>query len=755
MSAGNGGIGIGGNVESSAVGPHSTVNIGEQHFHTLTSREETVSWPVVVGTVPVLATAFQPRSTVRRQVNDARDHGHAVVLTSDSTTTRNRDEEADLSPRPTAPLPVQVMTGGGGVGKSQLAADYVRTALTDGTDLVLWVPATDAQQILTTYAKAAHRVRAPGLTGTDPQADAQVFLSYLATTDRRWLVVLDDITDLDTIEPWWPDSHRSTGWVLATTRLKDPRLTGGNRTRIDVDVYTPEEAVAYLTLRLAHDHTAHLLDDQAPALAQALGHLPLALSHAAAYMIRESTTCTAYLSQFTQRAAHLDELLPHWADTEGYGREITATLLLALEAIDRDSRGPLARSVLHLTALLDPDGHPTSLWTAPTLTTHPDSSQDTQAVLRLLDRYALITYDQRAEPRAVRMHALTGRAVRESLTADEFARAAEAAADALLEVWPEVDQVRPELAAVLRANTDVLADHAPDILWDPDGHPVLFRAGTSLRGTGLAAPAVTYWQAMAATSRQRLGEDHLDTVSARANLAASYQQAGRTREAIVIKERVVADREQLLGEDHPDTVLARANLAASYWQAGRTGEAMELLERVVADSEQLLGEDHPDTVLARANLAASYWQAGRTEEAMVIEERVVADRERLLGEDHPSTVTARANLAASYWQARRTEEAIELLERVVADRERLLGEDHPDTVLVRANLAASYGQAGRIREAMVIEERVVADRERLLGEDHPDTVRARANLAASYGQAGRIREAMVIEERVVADRERL
>ncbi|WP_345983791.1 hypothetical protein [Streptomyces sp. DSS69] len=103
----------------------------------------------------------------------------------------------------------------------------------------------------------------------------------------------------------------------------------------------------------------------------------------------------------------------------------------------------------------------------------------------------------------MRIHALTARAVRESLTADELARAAGAAADALLEVWPEVVQVRPELAAVLRANTDALADHAPDILWDPDGHPVLFRAGTSLLDTGLAAPAVTYWRAMAGNASVR------------------------------------------------------------------------------------------------------------------------------------------------------------------------------------------------------------------------------------------------------------
>ena len=49
-------------------------------------------------------------------------------------------------------------------------------------------------------------------------------------------------------------------------------------------------------------------------------------------------------------------------------------------------------------------------------------------------------------------------------------------------------------------------------------------------------------------------------------------------------------------------MTARANLAASYWQAGRTGEAIALLERVLADSERLLGEEHPDTLTARVVL---------------------------------------------------------------------------------------------------------------------------------------------------------
>ncbi|MEV5605786.1 tetratricopeptide repeat protein, partial [Streptomyces sp. NPDC052299] len=78
-----------------------------------------------------------------------------------------------------------------------------------------------------------------------------------------------------------------------------------------------------------------------------------------------------------------------------------------------------------------------------------------------------------------------------------------------------------------------------------------------------------------------------DTLRARASLAISYSNAGRTTEATTLQEGVLADREQLLGPDHPDTVNARHNLAIFYTDAGRTTEATTLQEGVLADFERL------------------------------------------------------------------------------------------------------------------------------------------------------------------------
>ncbi|MEV0425821.1 tetratricopeptide repeat protein [Micromonospora sp. NPDC050495] len=705
-------------------------------------------WPVLVGQPPALASAFQPRASLRDSVVAARRHGDDVVLA-------HRDSRGGHPG-------TQVLTGGGGVGKSQLAAWFARQTIdARGTDLVVWVDAASPDQIITGYARAAVRAGVPGADGTDPDADAAALLEWLHTTERSWLVVLDDVGDPGEVARWWPP-QRPSGWTLATTRLHDSALTSSGRQQINVDVYTPAESVAYLSQRLTEARCAHLLDDQVASLTAAVGHLPLALSHAAAYMINQEQGCAAYLADYRSGAQRLADLMPASADPDAYGRPVAVTLLLALDAADRAEPAGLARPALALAALCDPAGHPDALWATPAVTTYlsahrdgpPVTGEQARRALRLLHRYGLLTHTPGDAARAVRVHALTARAMRETTDLDA-AVVARAAADALLQLWRDGDHASIPLATALRANTTVLADHAGDLLWHPDAHPLLYRAGRSLLDAGLHTTAGTYWEDMTRQAGRLLGAEHPDTVSARANLAASHRQAGRTADAIALEEKVLADRLRLHGENHPKTVIARANLAASYQQAGRTADAITIGEEARAGCVRLLGENHPDTVSARANLAASYREAGRTAEAIALEEAVLADRLRLLGAEHPHTVSARANLAASYRQAGRTAEAITLEEAVLADRLRLLGAEHPHTVSARANLAASYQQAGRTADAITLAEEVLAERLRLLGESHPDTVGARASLAVSYRQAGRTADAIALEEAVLADRLRL
>ncbi|MFE7549919.1 tetratricopeptide repeat protein [Streptomyces gardneri] len=686
-------VSVGGDSSYSAVGPYSSVVVHQPS----PQGADAVGWPLEVGAVPALASAFQPRTGLRERIDAVREESETAVLT-------------------------QVLSGGGGVGKSQLAASYASQAVAEGVDLVVWAPAGELQQVVTRFAEAGVRVAAPGVTGADPEADARAFLAWLATTSRRWLVVLDDITDPGAVEGWWPVSRTGSGWVLATTRLHDARLTGGGRRRVSVDVYEAGEAVAYLRARLADE--GGLADGAVDELAEELGYLPLALGHAAAYMINHGLGCRAYLELF-RGSRSIAEVLPPSADAEGYGRQIATTLLLSLDAVEAADPEGVARRVLGLAALLEPAGHPEALWRTKAVLEYLGGCE-AAATLRALHRYALLTCDAGV----VRIHALTARAVREATSEEDVPAMAVAAADGLYEIWPYPDQPHRDLAAVLRANTEALAGTAGEYLWVPTGHPVVYAVGYSLLDAGLIDAATAFWGDFAGASARILGEDHPYTLEAIANLAVARWRAGRSAEAIALEERVLADRTRVLGPEHVHTLRSKSHLATSYRQAGRLVEATELMEQVLADHERLFGPEHHGSISSRSNLVVHYYEAGQLTEAVAFGERALADREHAHGADDPRTLMARHNLSTVYHHVGRLGEAVDLEERVLADRVRVLGADHPDTALARANLAMSYWELGPRDPARDLLAQAVAELTRLLGPEHPDTVKYRKSLTA-------------------------
>ncbi|WP_198668383.1 tetratricopeptide repeat protein, partial [Streptomyces triticisoli] len=480
----------------------------------------------------------------------------------------------------------QVLSGDGGVGKSQLAAALARElrdqdrGQDDGLDLLVWISATEPDQIITGYAEAAEQLRLPGSGSGDDTAAARAFLTWLAATGRRWLVVLDDITDPAAVDAWWPDGNPRNGRVLATTRRRDALLSGQGRRLIHLDLYTPAEATAYLRRRLSDAGCPQLFEEgMAGELSQALGLLPLALGHAAAYMINKRCDAGTYLTHFRATGSRLADLLPPEADTEGYGRPVTTALLLSLDAIQAADTTQLARPLLQLIALMDPLGHPADLWTTPPVRHHLRTSrpprrrwlrrrqsavteQDIHSALDCLRTYALIAQDSAQTP--IRIHALTARAIRETIQPQALPVIARTAGDAVLSLWPDLDHHDRDLSAALRANTMLLDQHTYPLLWQPTTHGCVYRVSQSLYAAGLYEQAVEYNQALVQHSTDSHGPDHPDTLGARNNLANSYRSAGRVQEALDLCERVLAGRERLLGPDHPDTLGARNNLANSY-----------------------------------------------------------------------------------------------------------------------------------------------------------------------------------------------
>ena len=707
------------------------------------------SWPYRVGVVPGQAESFQRR-------------GVATVL--DKTVADGR-----------AVVPCQVLTGTGGVGKTQLAAAYARATWQGGSvDLLAWVIAGSRDAVVAAYAQAG--VEVAGADPGDPQQAAGRFLTWLETTERRWLLVLDDLADPADLRGLWPPAS-AHGRVLVTTRRRDAVLSGEGRRLIDVGLFTAGEAIAYLTANLAAHHRTDQ-PDQIAGLAADLGYLPLALAQAAAYLTDLDLDCARYRERLADRRRTLPDLVPDDSGLpDDHRTALAATWSLSIEQADRLRPAGLSRPMLELASMLDPNGIPQAVLISPPARAYltryrtgsagtgsqaagvgggsPDAGPrvdagDAADALRCLSRLSLAELDPAAAHRAVRVHNLIQRAARESLPEGRRAPLARAAADALLAAWPDIER-DIALAQALRSSTVILAGHAEDHLWRPDGHPVLFRAGQSLRDARLVTAANAYWQDLHFCALRYLGSDHRNTLAARESLAALQGEAGDSAGAAAAYEELLADTLRVLGPDHPDTLSARHYLAHWRGQAGDAAGAAAASETVLADTLRVLGPDHPDSLSARHYLAHWQGEAGDPAGAAAGFEALLVDRLRVLGPDHPDTLRYRHCLA--YWRGKAGDAAGAAagFEELLADTVRVLGLDHPNTLGARINLARWRGEAGDPAGAAAACEELLADQLRVLGPDHPDTPGAGRALAHWRGQAGDAAGAAAALEKVLAD----
>jgi hypothetical protein len=98
------------------------------------------------------------------------------------------------------------------------------------------------------------------------------------------------------------------------------------------------------------------------------------------------------------------------------------------------------------------------------------------------------------------------------------------------------------------------------------------------------------------TRKRVLGEEHPDTLISMGNLASTYGDQGRWKEAEELKMQVMETRKRVLGEEHPDTLTSMANLAFTWESQGRDHDALELMKACHLLRKLKLGADHPDTV---------------------------------------------------------------------------------------------------------------------------------------------------------------
>ena len=657
----------------------------------------------------------------------------------DSTVFEGRQDHLDrlaALPATGTGLITQTLHGLGGIGKSTLALHHALNTLNDRA-LTWWITADSPESTTAGLANLACRLN-PALTTAASTDDAADWAIAWLQTHTRWLLILDNVEQPPILRALL--GQLTTGQTLITTR----RNLGPHRpdTHIQLGILNEAAAVTVLIeLTGQNDPASHQV---AALLAKELGHLPLALQQAGAYIAQTQITLTAYLHRLRQQPARLHAHTPQGGDPQ---RTIARIWSITLDTINQNN--PHAVELLQLLAYYAPEDVPRDI-----LTPALHDPLDTDHALTLLHSYSLITLT----PTTITTHRLLQSVLRANHTATEEAPdnpppALLHAFDLMLWAIPAGTPQEPDNWPRWRT----LLPHFETLFTHLDtnyhGHALAHALGETalfLSTQGQASQGLPWEQRALTITEATLGPHHTDTALRLGNLAATHSSLGQYTKALPLTQRALAITETRLGLHHRATAICLGNLASIHSYLGQYTDALPLEQRALAITEAALGPHHPTTALRLGNLAGTHSNLGQHTDALPLEQRALAITETTLGPHHPTTALRLGNLAATFNYLDRHSDALPLSRRALAITEAALGPQHPEAALRLGNLAATFNYLGHPTDALPLEQRALAITEATLGPHHPDTVTRIGNLAATYSHLGQRTDALALNQRALA-----
>jgi hypothetical protein len=465
--------------------------------------------------------------------------------------------------------------------------------------LAVWIHASDPTRFRQGYRDIADKLLVPGRDN----AKADVLqLVHAWLSDRRngqWLMILDNVDndgvffgddqDGRPLESFLPQVTHGTILITSRNTVAATNLVGGHGDVVQVEPMDEDEALALLHTRVPFGESSRA---DARALVDALEGIPLAITHAAAYIKTRASTTTIslYLKLFRESEANQVHLLSkkEWKDIRrdhSIRQAVIATWQISFQHIQ--AMEPLAADLLALISMFDKQGIPR--W----LLQGTASQLDFDDALAPLLSFSLVRTGIGAQ--ALTMHRLVQLSVRRWLEAErELGRWVKESIQALSAVFPNGDYNTWEQCRLLLPHLKEVVGHTTE---DREGlekqAESALRAGSYLLLLGEFTTAESFLRLSLEIREKVLGLEHPDTLTSVSQLGSVLESQGKYDEAEAMHRRALEGREKVLGREHPDTLTSVYHLAFFFHQKQHYSIAVGLYQRAYEGYVKVLGAEHP------------------------------------------------------------------------------------------------------------------------------------------------------------------
>ncbi len=522
---------------------------------------------------------------------------------------------------------VGLVVGMGGLGKTQLAVEYVHRFGRYFPGGVFWVEAEMGRMTMT-----AQVAEAAGIKLDRADEKSQLAMLWQELSRERTLIVLDNFPEGEDIQTWLPPEKSI--YTLVTSRRKD----FFNYFCHDLNKLDHGEA---RTLLNSGGRTFGA--EEAKPLIDALEGLPLALELVKHFLnLRPEMSIKELLGEMTVlgQIEALEIFTEKYADQlpTGHSKQVAATFRMGW-----DLASDFEQQLLQAISLLAPAPVPRRVLRQILPATAESKLLDPldEALSRLHVKLSLLELDGETDPR---MHRLISAFVRSLMVENDPLQK-----NVITTIRDEMARVKDEKDTQSFRQLEKVLPHADFLLDSEDIEPkeaidIANYTGWHHENLGRYRLGERYRRKALALAEKNYKPGDPVIATQQANLALVLQDLGELPEARdLLRAALEADQKSFeLG--HPTIAKRQSNLATVLRDLGELEEARDLLRAALEAAQKSFAPGHPSIAKRQSNLAMVLKALGELQEAKELLTLAYHSLLEKLGPDHPTTKIAKGNL---------------------------------------------------------------------------------------------------------------